>query len=177
MVYIFYSRRYATKDFQLVTNPETLTNLNKYYGLAEYAKKSKTPLILGSNTKWQSYKMIRPLYLTMLRLTKQIEKQPTAFLQNTEEPESVDASNDVSPSLKPEKSIQQKHEVLEHTIQKIRELIAANLNNPNKACGIFSDQNLSYTLSGWSCYFYEQIDQIIRNQEAQIFNFSSHHNN
>ena len=106
MVYIFYSRRNALKDFQLVTNPETISNLNKYYGLTEYAKKSKTPLILGSNTKWQCYKMIRPLYFTMLRLTKQIEKQPTAFLQNTEEPESVDAISEApSPAAKlPEKS-------------------------------------------------------------------------
>ena len=68
--------------------------------------------------------MIRPLYFAMLRLTKQIEKQPASFLSNTDEPEEEevddkplkDKSASPEPS-KPERTNEEKYEMLEMTIE------------------------------------------------------------
>ena len=84
MVNIFFRRRHAEKDFEPIENSNTRAVLFECYRLRDYcALGSTSPVILGSCTEWRPVKMMAAIYHTVLKLTKQMAKNPSRGAQAT----------------------------------------------------------------------------------------------
>lgn len=78
LVNIFFRRQHAQQDFEIIENSKTKAVLMEYYQLRDYcALNSTSPVLIGSSTEWRPVKMIAAIYYALLKLTKQMTKNPS----------------------------------------------------------------------------------------------------